>query len=139
MYLPAGLTNLGNTCYMNATVQCLKTVPELKESLEKYKGGNNTIWYLICGTCELLRKIAGLSGVGGAESITAALRDLYASMNEGYTVRPLILLQVLHMAFPKFAEKSEHGGFAQQVRKNGIKINAKINLNCFKGRQRMLD
>ena len=29
MKLPAGLTNLGNTCYLNATVQCFKTVPEL--------------------------------------------------------------------------------------------------------------
>lgn len=33
--LPAGLTNLGNTCYLNATVQCLRTVPELKDVLSK--------------------------------------------------------------------------------------------------------
>lgn len=25
---------------MNATVQCLKTVPELKEALQKFEGGN---------------------------------------------------------------------------------------------------
>ena len=31
--LPAGLTNLGNTCYLNATVQCLRTVPELRNAL----------------------------------------------------------------------------------------------------------
>ena len=39
MKLPAGLTNLGNTCYLNATVQCFKTVPELKQSLLDFEGG----------------------------------------------------------------------------------------------------
>ena len=40
MEMPAGLQNLGNTCYMNATVQCLKTVPEFSQSLQKYSQGN---------------------------------------------------------------------------------------------------
>jgi ubiquitin carboxyl-terminal hydrolase 14 len=59
--LPAGLTNLGNTCYMNATIQCLKTVPEFCQALTEFKGN--------------------IGGMGGADhealSVTAALRDLY--------------------------------------------------------------
>ena len=35
LLLPSGLENFGNTCYMNATLQCLKVVPELRDMLKK--------------------------------------------------------------------------------------------------------
>ncbi|XP_053089408.1 ubiquitin carboxyl-terminal hydrolase 14 isoform X1 [Pangasianodon hypophthalmus] len=98
MELPCGLTNLGNTCYMNATVQCLRSVPELRNSLKKYSGA--------------LRS----SGANApSQYITAALRDLYESMDKtSSSIPPIILLQFLHMAFPQFAEKGDQGQYLQQ-------------------------
>lgn len=97
--LPAGLTNLGNTCYLNATVQCLKTVPELRDALKNFTGG------LVVG---------GRSSLVPAQSITAALRDLYEGMDKGSSLPPVVLVQMMHLAFPRFAEKSDHGVFQQQ-------------------------
>lgn len=96
--MPAGLNNLGNTCYMNATLQCLRSVPELREAIKKVQGSA-----LVTGSVE------------PDQSITAAMRDLFASMERaGGSFPPIMMLNVLHMCFPQFSQKNDQGVFQQQ-------------------------
>lgn len=101
MDLPAGLTNLGNTCYMSATIQCLKVVPEFRVALKKFDAN--------------LSILSTLTNQPDNESVTAALRDLYKVMDEtSAAVEPVILLRMMHSAIPRFAQRGEGNVFQQQ-------------------------
>ncbi|KHN88446.1 Ubiquitin carboxyl-terminal hydrolase 14 [Toxocara canis] len=104
--LPVGIKNLGNTCYMNATLQCFKAIPELREALNKYSGS-------------LEGALSATGTDAGSKALTVAVRDLYRMMDNtsarhSSSVIPLVMLQVLHHELPQFAARDEHGHWMQQ-------------------------
>ncbi|PVV04345.1 hypothetical protein BB560_001155 [Smittium megazygosporum] len=93
---PPGLINLGNTCYMSATIQCLLSIKELTSALNNNQAPKQS--------SDLKVKL------------THSLRDLFESMNkkEG-DVMPHVFLSSLRAVYPQFSEKDpRHNMYKQQ-------------------------
>lgn len=100
--IPSGLTNLGNTCYLNSTLQVLRAIPELQDSLVDYNV-NSQPGGSVFGSSQL-------------NDLTTQLKALFTSMSRTTDdFSPYIFLDALRRTYPQFAERSRTGhGYAQQ-------------------------
>lgn len=85
---------------MNATLQCLKGVPELRDAVKQFLPAH-------LGQSAMM--------VDGTQMVTNALKTTYQQLDAtGEAFMPLTLLATIHREFPRFAEKDDHGHLMQQ-------------------------
>ena len=90
---PSGLVNLGNTCYLNSSLQILFLNPDIREKLAKFQSTSSS----------------------PSKPVIVSLKSMFDQMaKKQEKVTPTLFLTLFRNVFPQFAEKGDGGYFKQQ-------------------------
>lgn len=91
--LPVGIINLGNTCYLNSTLQVMKKIPELRAGIDGHAPMSSS----------------------PRDNLIQEMKVHFRNMDSlGKPTEPMLLLQAFFHMFPMFAEKTEDQRAFQQ-------------------------